>query len=99
MRNIPHQKEYFAVLIDFEDEDFAELSTKFVPHAEYTEVSNISETLRLSEKELSMISSDLTFEWPVDLIASNLFMTASTLRRKLKNDCKNQLKSKKLKYI
>lgn len=133
MRNIPHQEQYFAVLIDFEHEDFAELPTESVPRAEYiqgdinsvittallqyiefsslapakvmkyrkrelleilyhvgyTEVSNISETLGLSEKVHSMISNDLTFEWPVDLIASNLFMSASTLRRRLKNEGEN----------
>ncbi len=128
MRNIPIQEEYFALLIDFEYEDFAGLTKTSVPrteyihgeinpviesallqyiefsciapntimqhrkremleilyHSGYTEVCHLAEPPSLSEKVQLMISHDLSFDWPVDLIASNLCMSASTLRRKLK---------------
>ncbi len=133
MRNIPSQEEYFAVLIDFDHEDFSELPQNTAPHIEYikgeicpviekallqyiefssvapsnvikhrkreileilyhsgyVDVCNIDSPPSLSEKVHSMISSDLSFEWSVDHIASNLFMSASTLRRKLKNEGNN----------
>lgn len=133
MRNIPIQEEYFAILIDFEHEDFAELPKNPGPEIEYIQgeinpviessllqyiefssiapskvmkhrkrelleilyhsgyigVCNIDEPPSLSEKVHAMISNDLTFDWPVDLIASNLFMSSSTLRRKLKAEGNN----------
>ena len=133
MRNIPIQAEYFAVLIDFEHEDFSELPKSPAPykkyfqgdinpvlasalcqfmefssiapaqvmrlrkreileiiyHSGYKDVCNIVEPPSLSEKVQSMISNDISCDWPVDLIASNLFMSASTLRRKLKTEGNN----------
>lgn len=130
MRNIPIQKEYFAILIDFEYDDFKALPRHSVPHKKYfqgeinpvlesalrqfiefssiapahvmqlrkrelleiiyysgyIDVCNIAAPPRLSEKVQSMISNDIASEWPVDLIAANLFMSASTLRRKLKSE-------------
>jgi len=130
MRNIPIQEEYFAVLIDFDHEDFFELPKSQGPYKKYFQgeinpilakalyqyiefstiaplqvmrlrkrelldiiylcgyhdVCNIIEPPNLSEKVLSMISNDISCEWPVDLIASNLFMSPSTLRRKLKSE-------------
>lgn len=133
MRNIPIQEEYFAVLIDFENEDFSELPKNSAPykkyfqgeinpvlasalcqliefssiapsqvmrlrkreileiiyHSGYKDVCNIVEPPSLSEKVQSMISNDISCDWSVDLIASNLFMSASTLRRKLKSEGNN----------
>lgn len=133
MRNIPTQEEYFAVLIDFEYEDFAELrknSTsnkkyfqgeinsvlesalcqfiefsliappevirfrkreilEIIYYSGYKDVCNIVEAPSLSEKVQSMISDNLSLDWPVELIASNLFMSSSTLRRKLKSEGSN----------
>ncbi|MGA8884845.1 MAG: AraC family transcriptional regulator [Acinetobacter sp.] len=130
MRNIPLQDEYFAVLIDFDHDDFSELpkmplpSTKFfqgeinsllssalcqfmemstiapshvmkrrkreileiIYHSGYTDVCNIVKSPNLSEKVQSLISKDFSCDWSVELIASNLFMSASTLRRKLKSE-------------
>lgn len=133
MRNIPIQEEYFAVLIDFEYEDFSELPKNSVSckkyfqgeinpilasalcqfmefssiapsqvmrlrkreileiiyHSGYKDICNIIESPNLSEKVQSMISNDVSCDWPVDLIASNLFMSASTLRRKIKSEGNN----------
>lgn len=130
MRNIPIQEEYFAVLINFEDEDFSELPKssaqskmffqgdinsilasalcqfmefssiaplqlmrlrkreilEIIYHSGYKDVCNIVQSQRLSEKVQAMISNDISCDWSVELIASNLFMSASTLRRKLKSE-------------
>lgn len=131
MRNIPIQNEYFAVLIDFEYEDFSELEknntftalkhiqgeinpilkkallqyiefssiapTKIIKHRKkeileilyhsgYTELSQINIPPSISEKVHSIISDDLCSDWSVDLIAEHLFMSTSTLRRKLKSE-------------
>lgn len=62
---------------------------EIIYHSGYTDICNIVEPPSLSEKVQSMISNDLSCDWPVDLIASNLFMSVSTLRRKLKNEDNN----------
>jgi hypothetical protein len=133
MRNIPHQEEYFAVLIDFEQEDFTDLPMNTQPpveylqgdmntilktallqymqlaimssagvmkyrkkellsilyHLGYRDVSNINQTHRFSEKIHRMIANNLTLDWTAELIAADLFMSSSTLRRKLKNEGEN----------
>jgi len=133
MRNIPIQEEYFAVIIDFEYEDFLELPKSLTPykkyvqgeinpilaralyqfmefasiaptevmkfrkkeileilyHSGYTDICNIVEPPSVSEKVQSMISESLYNDWPVELIASNLFMSTSTLRRRLKSEGNN----------
>lgn len=130
IRNIPLQKEYFAIIIDFEYDDFKSLPRHSMPHKKYVQgeinpvlksalhqfiefsaiappkvmqlrkrelleiiyhsgyldVCHIAESPRLSEKVHTMLSNDIAFDWPIDLIAANLFMSASTLRRKLKSE-------------
>lgn len=129
VRNIPIQAEYFALLIDFEYEDFAELPKNLMPykryvqgkinpvleralcqyiefssiapaqvirlrkreileiiyHSGYQDICNIAQPPSLSEKVEAMIYKDLSYDWSADLLASNLFMSTSTLRRKLKS--------------
>lgn len=133
MRNIPSQEEYFAVLIDFENEAFSDLPKNSAPYKKYfqgeinpmlasalcqfmefssiapskimsmrkkeileilylsgyTDICNIVEPPSLSEKVQSMISNDISFDWSAGLIASNLYMSVSTLRRKLQNEGNN----------
>lgn len=133
IRNIPVQEEYFAVIIDFDKEDFSELPKNNAPykkyfqgeinpvlasalcqfmefssiapsqvlklrkkeileviyHSGYKDICNIIEPLSISEKVHSMILNDVSCDWPVDLIASSLCMSASTLRRKLKSEGNN----------
>lgn len=130
MRNIPIQEEYFAVLIDFDHDDFSELPKNSLPskkyfqgeindlltstlsqyiefcsfaplhvmkrrkreileiiyYSGYSDVCNIIKSMNVSEKVQSMILEDVAFDWSVELIASNLFMSTSTLRRKLKSE-------------
>lgn len=130
MRNIPNQEEYYALLIDFEFEDFNELpktsgnpknyvqgqlnpllesalhqfidfssiapssAFKFrkrellelIYYSGYTDISNMNKNISLTEKVQSLISDHLSTELTVEFIASQLFMSSSTLRRKLKNE-------------
>ncbi|MCG2573157.1 AraC family transcriptional regulator [Acinetobacter sp. ME22] len=130
IRNVPMQQEYFAVLIDFENEDFSELPKSPEPYKKYVqgEINPIlasalcqfmefaliapTQIMRLRKREIleiiyhsghqdithlvkppsltiqvqSMILNDISNDWSVDLIASNLCMSASTLRRKLKSE-------------
>ena len=130
MRNIPNQEEYFALLIEFDFDDFKDLpnpsgtSKKFVQgqlnallenalsqfidfspiappsvfkfrrrelleliyHAGYTDISNLKMTTSLSDKVQTLISDHLSTELTAEFIASQLFMSSSTLRRKLKSE-------------
>lgn len=130
IRNIPIQEEYFAVIIDFEYEDFSAFTKSTVSNKKYfqgeinpvlasalcqfmefsliapfsvmklrkrelleiiyqsgyEDVCNVVEPPNLSDKVQSMILNDISCDWSVDLIASNLFISASTLRRKLKSE-------------
>lgn len=130
IRNIPIQEEYFAVIIDFDYEDFSalpkspELKKKYfqgeinpvlasalcqfmefsliapssvtklrkreileiIYLSGYQEICNIVEPPNLSDKVQSIILNDVSYDWSVDLIASKLFISASTLRRKLKSE-------------
>lgn len=130
MRNIPNQEEYFALLIEFDFDDFKDLPTssgtpkKFVQgqlnallenalsqfidfsliapssvfkfrrrelleliyHSGYTDISSLNMTTSLSEKVQALISDHLSTELTAEFIASQVFMSSSTLRRKLKSE-------------
>ncbi|MDS7925054.1 AraC family transcriptional regulator [Acinetobacter sp. V115_6] len=130
MRNIPDQEEYFALLIEFDFEDFNALpqiitapqnyvqgelnpllesalhqfidfsliappsAFKFrkrelldlIYYSGYTDISNLNMTTSLSEKVQALISDHLSTELTAEFIASQLFMSSSTLRRKLKSE-------------
>lgn len=138
MRNIPHQKEYFAVLVDCEYADFHDLpqglSTpkpyvkgkvdpalalalkqfieissiapagvtadrkkellKLIYHAGYSDISNLHKHLTTSEKVQSLLCENIVQDYTAEQIASSLFMSVSTLRRKLKSesDCLSEIK-------
>lgn len=133
MRNIPNQEEYFAILIDFEYDDFKNLPQKSGPSKHYvagslnpilekslmqyidfsniapievlmerkkellkliyysghTDICHIQKELTLVEQVQSLISVDLSYDWTAEQIASALFMSTSTLRRKLKQEGEN----------
>lgn len=59
---------------------------EIIYHSGYHDVCHIAQPPTVSEKVQSMISNDVSLDWSVDLIASNLLMSASTLRRKLKSE-------------
>ncbi|MFY5897689.1 helix-turn-helix transcriptional regulator [Acinetobacter pittii] len=130
MRNIPNQEEYFALLIEFDFDDFKDLpnpsgtSKKFVQgqlnallenalsqfidfsliappsvfkfrrrelleliyHSGYTDISSLNIATSLSDKVQALISDHLSTELTAEFIASQLFMSSSTLRRKLKSE-------------
>lgn len=130
IRNIPIEEEYFAVLIDFDYEDFKDIPKtsgtckkyfqgeinpilanalcqfmefsliapsqiikirkkeilEIIYYSGYKHICNIVESPNLSQKVQSMMLNDLSYDWSVDLIASNLCMSTSTLRRRLKNE-------------
>lgn len=130
MRNIPNQEEYFALLIEFDFDDFKDLPTssgtpkKFVQgqlnallenalsqfidfsliappsafkfrkrelleliyYSGYTDISKLKMNTSLSEKVQAFISDHLSTELTAEFIAAQLFMSSSTLRRKLKSE-------------
>ncbi|MBF7688135.1 AraC family transcriptional regulator [Acinetobacter rathckeae] len=138
MRNIPHQEEYFAVLIDCEYADFHDLPQgfgvpkpyvkgevdpalalalkqfieissvaplvvtsdrkkellKLIYHAGYSDISNLYKHLTISEKVQSLLCENRLQDYTAEQIASSLFMSVSTLRRKLKreSDCLSEIK-------
>ncbi|MDO7376825.1 helix-turn-helix transcriptional regulator [Acinetobacter baumannii] len=130
MRNIPDQEEYFALLIEFDFEDFNDLpqnagtsqnyvqgqlnpllesalhqfidfslvappsAFKFrkrellelIYYSGYTAIAKLNMNKSLSERVQTLISYHLSTELTAEFIAAQLFMSSSTLRRKLKSE-------------
>lgn len=130
MRNIPDQEEYFALLIEFDFEDFNDLpqnagtsqnyvqgqlnsllesalhqfidfslvappsAFKFrkrellelIYYSGYTNIAKLNMNTSLSEKVQAFICDHLSTELTAEFIAAQLFMSSSTLRRKLKSE-------------
>lgn len=59
---------------------------ELIYHSGYTDISSLNMTTSLSEKVQALISDHLTTELTAEFIASQLFMSSSTLRRKLKSE-------------
>ncbi|MBF7681909.1 helix-turn-helix transcriptional regulator [Acinetobacter sp. B5B] len=59
---------------------------KLIYYSGYTNICQLYKDLTVSEKVYALLSTNMSKDWTVKQIASSLFMSPSTLRRKLKNE-------------